>query len=104
MIACINHANGLGVSPAIVLRAAKEVERAHRHGQVGLFGEAFDEAVENSGFDVGVDFYPASGGKNTLHGLFGTQDQEIDHVAGVTLLVADAARELREEIVVDARK
>src|SRR6266581_1385706 len=60
--------------------------------------------MQNSAADVGVHFDPAGGGEDALHGGFRAKDQEIDHVAGITIFVADAARDLREEISVDSRK
>ena len=93
MIARSDDTKGLGVRPAVVLRAAKQVELAHRHGQVSFFRQAGDEAVKDGVFDVSVDFYPTRGGEDALHGGFGAKDQEIDHIAGVALLVADAARD-----------
>src|SRR5205809_164703 len=92
MIARSDDTKGLGVRPAVVLRAAKQVELAHRHGQVSFFRQAGDEAVKDGVFDVSVDFYPTRGGEDALHGGFGAKDQEIDHIAGVALLGANAAR------------
>src|SRR5260370_19879311 len=104
MVARSDEAYGFGVSPAVILRAAEEVELAHRHGHVGFFGKAAEDAMENSAADVGVHFDPAGGGEDALHGGFRAKDQEIDHVAGIAVFVADAARDLREEIFVDSRK
>src|SRR5258708_12107336 len=60
--------------------------------------------MENSVPDVGVNLDPASGSENVLHGGFRAKHQEINHVAGVAFFVADAARDLGEEIVIDAGK
>src|SRR5260370_24430411 len=60
--------------------------------------------MKNGGFDVSVDFHPASVGKNALHGVLGTEDQEIDHVSGVAFFVANAAGDFRKQIVVNAGK
>src|SRR6202008_4098693 len=51
---------------------------------------------------IGVHLHPTGSGEDTLHGCFGAEDQEIDHVAGVALFVADAAGNLREKIIVNA--
>src|SRR5260370_38440069 len=104
MVARSDDADGLSVGPAVILRAAEEVELAHRHGQVGFLGEALNEAVQNGGFDVGVNFHPAGVGKNALHGVLRTEDQEIDHVAGVAIFVANAAWDFRKQMVVNAGK
>src|SRR5713226_2178171 len=37
MVARPDDADGLSVCPAVILRAVKEVELAHRHGQIGFF-------------------------------------------------------------------
>src|SRR5215472_1780858 len=37
MVAGLYDADGFCVRPAIILRAAKQIELAHRHGHVGLF-------------------------------------------------------------------
>src|SRR5438128_1366370 len=50
MIARSDDTKGLGVRPAVVLRAAKQVELAHRHGQVSFFRQAGDEAVKGAVF------------------------------------------------------
>src|SRR5260370_40602544 len=60
--------------------------------------------MENSVPDVGVNLDPASGSENVLHGGFRAKHQEINHVAGGAFFVADAARALGEEIVIDAGK
>src|SRR5258708_29556908 len=60
--------------------------------------------MENRVPDVGVKLDPASGSENVLHGGFRAKHQEINHVAGVAFFVADAARDLGEEIVIDAGK
>lgn len=82
--------------------AIEEVEGAHRHGEVGLFGHAGDEAVEDGVFDVGIDVDPARGGENLLHLIFIAEDEEVNHVTEVALLVGNAAGNFGEEIVVDA--
>src|SRR5713226_5686097 len=69
MVARPDDADGLSVGPAVILGAAKEIELAHRHGQIGFFGEALNDAAENCSFDVGVDFHPAGCGENTLHSV-----------------------------------
>ena len=104
MIARSDDTDGLGTGPAVVLRAAKEEELAHGHGQVGFLREAADQAVEHGFLDVGVDSHPAGGGEDMLHGGFRSEDEKVDHVAGMAFFVADAPRDFREEIVVDARK
>src|ERR1700687_4140949 len=100
MVARTDDTDGFGMGPAVILRTAKEIELAHAHGQGGLFGEAPDDAMENSVPYVGVDFDPASGSENALHGGLGAEHQEINHITGIAFLVADATRELGEEIVV----
>ena len=90
------------MGPAVVLLAAEEVERAHRHGEIGLLGHACEEAVEDGFFDVGVDLDPASRCEDFFHGVLGADDQEIDHIAGIASFIGDAARDFREEIIVDA--
>src|SRR5258707_14582652 len=47
---------------------------------------------------------PAGVGKDALHGVLRTENQEIDHVAGVARFVANAAGNFGEEFVVDARE
>src|SRR5260370_8242349 len=68
---------------------------------VGLFRKSADHAMENGVLDVSIDFHPAGGGEDTLHGGFGTKDKEINHVAGIAFFVADTARDLGEERVID---
>src|SRR5260370_19042605 len=102
MVSRSDDADGLGVRPAVVLRPAKKVERAHGHGQVGVFGEALNQAVENGTFDVSVDFYPAGGCEYALHRVLGAQDEEIDHIARIALFVGNATRDFREKILVYA--
>src|SRR5260370_5369656 len=104
VIARSDDAEWFSVGPAVILGAAKEVERAHGHGQVGLFRKSADHAMENGVLDVSIDFHPAGGGEDTLHGGFGTKEKEINHVAGIAFFVADAARDLGGEIVIDAGK
>ena len=60
--------------------------------------------MQNGSFDVGVDFHPAGRGENTLHSVLGADDQEIDHVSGITFFVGNAARDFREQMVVNAGK
>jgi len=71
MVARSDDADGLGVRPAVILRAAKEVELAHGHGQIRFFRKTAEDAVEHGVFCVGVDFHPASSGEDALHGKFG---------------------------------
>ena len=104
MVARSDHADGFGVRPAVVLRASEKIERAHRHGEVGLFGEAADQAVQDGIFHVGIDFNPAGRGEDALHGGFRTENQEIDHVAGIAVFVGNAAGNFGEEVIVDAGK
>src|SRR5882762_1514488 len=47
---------------------------------------------------------PAGAGKDALHGVLRTENQEIDHVAEVANFVTDAAGNFGEEFVVDARE
>src|SRR5258708_6251189 len=47
---------------------------------------------------------PAGAGKDALHGVLRTENQKIDHVAGVAHFVANAAGNFGEEFVVDARE
>src|SRR5258706_1859137 len=91
MVARSYDTDGFSVGPAVILRTAEEVELAYGHGQVGFLGEALNDAVQNSGFDVGVNFYPSGVGEDALHGVLGAEDQEIDHVSGVAFFVANAA-------------
>src|SRR6266850_2609807 len=104
MVARPDDANGLSVRPTVILRATKEVELAHGHGQIGFFRKTAENAVKHGVFHVGVDFHPAGGGENALHGGFGAEDEEVDHVAGIAVFVADAPRNLGEELVVNAGK
>src|SRR6266851_3447349 len=104
MVARSDDADGLSVRPAVILWAAKEVELAHGHGQIGFFREAADDAMEDGALDVSVDLHPAGSSEDPLHGILGAKDQEIHHVAGVALFVADAARDLREERIIDSGK
>src|SRR5207244_6251273 len=60
MVARSDDAEGFGVRPAVILGAAKEVQLAHRHGQVSFFRKTADDTVENGFPDVSVDFHPAS--------------------------------------------
>src|SRR5579863_5697101 len=102
MIARFHDADGFGMCPAIILRSAKKIKLAHGHGEVRLLGETLDEAVEDRTSDIGVHVNPACRGEHLLHGSFGAKNEEVDHVAGIAGLVADAARDLSEEAVVDA--
>src|SRR6267142_1980259 len=104
MVARSDDADGLGVRPAVILRAAKEVELAHGHGQVRFFRKTAEDAMEHGIFNVGVDFHPASSGEGTLHGSFGAEYKEINHVARIAVFVADPAGNLREELGVNAGK
>ena len=104
MIARCDDADGLGVRPTVILRPAKEVELAHGHGQIRFFRKTAKNAVKHGVFNVGVDFHPSSGGEDALHGSFGAENEEINHVAGIAVFVADAARNFREEIGVNAGK
>src|SRR5437762_5081813 len=78
VIARSDDADGLSVRPAVILRAAKEVELAHRHGQVGFFRKTTNDGVENGVPDVSIDFHPASGGEETLDSSFGAENQKVD--------------------------
>src|SRR5262245_48399492 len=69
--------NWFGVSPAVVLRTAEEVELAHRHRQIRFFRHAFHESVKEGGFHVGVDVNPASGLEDVFHLVFIAEDYEI---------------------------
>lgn len=102
VIARSDDGDGLGMSPAVVLLAAEEVKGAHGHGEIGFFGHAFEEAVEDGVSNVGVHFDPAGGGKDFFHGVLGAEDEEIDHIARIAGLVGDAAGDLGEERVVHA--
>jgi hypothetical protein len=69
----------------------------------GLFGEASDKAVEQDcRFHVSVDFDPACGGEDFLHGFLGADDQEVDHVSGIAFFVSDAAGDFGEERIVNS--
>src|SRR5260370_30511653 len=103
MVSRFDDAEWLGVSPSLVLRAAKEVERAHRHGQIGFFGKALNQAVENGVFDVSVNFHPTGGSEYALHGVLGAKNQEVNHISGIPLFVADAACNLSDMGGVHAR-
>src|SRR3989442_1330455 len=80
VVAGLYHANGFGVRPAVVLRTAKQIELAHGHGHIGLFRNAFKNAVEDRILDVGIHLYPASGSENLLHGRFRAKNKKIDHI------------------------
>src|SRR5712692_7558435 len=41
VIAGGHNGDGLSVSPAVILRAAKEVKLAHGHGEIGFLGKTF---------------------------------------------------------------
>jgi hypothetical protein len=94
--------DGFGASPTIVLGAAEEEELTHRHRQIGFLREAVEDSTQDRSGDVGVYFDPTGGREDTLHGGFGAEDEEIDHVAGVAVFVGDAARNFCEKGIVDA--
>src|SRR2546429_9852436 len=102
VVAGLYHANGFGVRPAVVLRTAKQIELAHGHGHIGLFRNAFKNAVEDRILDVGIHLYPASGSENLLHGRFRAKNKKIDHITRMALLVRDTPRDFGEKSTVDA--
>ena len=51
---------------------------------------------------VGIDVDPSGGLEDIFHLVFVADDQEIDHVAGIAVFVANAARDFREESGIDA--
>src|SRR5258708_25650456 len=53
-----------GVRPAVVLGTTVKVQWAHWHGEVRLFGNTFEDAVEDGSANVGVYLDPASRGEN----------------------------------------
>ncbi len=103
VIARCDDLDGFGVSPAVILRTAEEVELAHRHRQVRFFRHALHETVKECGFHVGVDVNPARGLEDIFHLVFVADDYEIDHVTRIAGFVADAARDFCEECGIDAR-
>jgi len=102
VIARGDDSDGFGMRPAVILLAAEEIKRAHGHGEIGFFRDAFEEAVEDGFFDVGVDLNPAGCCECFFHGDLRADEQEVDHIAGVAGFIGDAARDFREEIIVDA--
>jgi len=102
VIARGDNRNRFGVGPAVILLAAEEVERAHGHGKVGFLGHAFEEAVKKRVGDIGVDFDPPRGREDFFHRGLRAYDQEVDHVAGVTGFIGNAAWDFGKEVTVDA--
>src|SRR6266481_4742022 len=47
MIAGPDHIDRLGMRPAIILRTAEEIERAHGHGEIRFLRKTADQTVEN---------------------------------------------------------
>src|SRR5262249_39767189 len=83
--------NGFRMGPSVILRTAEQAKLAHGHRKVGFFGEAFEDAVQYGAADVGIDLHPSGRSKYPLHGRFRAENQEIDHVARVTILVTNPA-------------
>ena len=102
VIAGFDDLDGFGVGPAIILRAAEEIELAHGHGEIGFLLKAGDGAEEDGGFHAGIHVDPSGRGENFFHGVFVPDNQKVDHIAGITLLIADAAGNFGEEIIVNA--
>src|SRR5258708_36720523 len=70
VIAGGDHSNRLGMRPTVILRAAKQIQRAHRHGEVRLFRNALDDPAKHGPGYVGVDLDPSRGGEDPLRGVF----------------------------------
>src|SRR5690349_21549990 len=67
MVARLHHSDRLRVGPAIVLRAAKQVQLAHGHREVRLFGDALENPMQDRRPNVGIYFHPARSSENLLH-------------------------------------
>ncbi len=93
--------DGFGTRPAVILWTAEEVQWTHGHSEIRFHGNAFEDAVEHGAAHVGVHLDPPGSRENFLHRVFGAEDEEVDHVAGVAIFVRNAARKLGEDTGVD---
>ena len=92
----------LGMGPPDILRAAEEVQRRHGQRDVRLLREAAEDAGNQRTGNVGIDGHPPRGLEHPLHGRLGSEDQEVDHVAGVALAVAHASGQTSQQRCVHA--
>jgi len=102
VIAGCDDRDGFGVSPTVILWAAEKIKRAHGHGQVRFLGHAGEKAGEHRGFDIGINVNPTRVGEDLFHLPLVSDNQKIDHVAGIALFVSNAPRNFAEKLVVDA--
>src|SRR5260370_12162095 len=75
VIARGNDLEGFGVRPAKVLGPPKEIEWAHGHGQIGLFGNAFQDAVQHSTGNVRIHLDPSRVAEGLLHRRLRADDE-----------------------------
>ena len=90
MMARGDDAERVGLGVAEILSAAKEPKLAHGHRYIGLFGEAGEDAANDSVFVGAIDSDPAGGFERRLHPVLRSDQNEIDAITGSIVRVTHA--------------
>ena len=91
MMAAGDHGNRFGHLVAEILLAVKEVQRAHRHGEVIFAAIGLDRGVECGHGVAGIGDMPRGRIERGLHIFLRTDNHEVDHVPEIVEFIVNTA-------------